>query len=214
MPKALSENQISFYRENGYLAPIAGIDAAEAAAMCEDLSVFEAEQNISPGNINMKGHLCFRRAYDLTFNDRILDAVEDLIGPNILAFASRFWIKKGNDGNYVSWHQDSAYFGLEPHELVTVWLAITDATRQMGCMKVIPGSHNGKTYVHDETFHKQNLLARGQVIREVEDSNYEYMALNAGEFSCHHERIIHGSDANETENDRIGLGIFYILQNG
>ena len=210
MPKALSENQISFYRENGYLAPIAGIDAAEAAAMCEDLSVFEAEQNISPGNINMKGHLCFRRAYDLTFNDRILDAVEDLIGPNILAFASRFWIKNGKDGNYVSWHQDSAYFGLEPHELVTVWLAITDATRQMGCMKVIPGSHNGKTYVHDETFHKQNLLARGQVIREVEDSNYEYMALNAGEFSCHHERIIHGSDANETENDRIGLGIFYI----
>ena len=71
--------------------------------------------------------------------------VEDLIGPNILAFASRFWIKGGQDGTYVSWHQDSAYFGLDPHELVTVWLALTDATPEMGCMKVIPGSHRDES---------------------------------------------------------------------
>lgn len=210
MPKILSQKQVEFYREKGFLAPLAGIDPADAAAMCEDLSVFEKEQGMSAGDINMKGHLCFRQAYNLTFNERVLDVVEDLIGPNILVFASRFWIKKGNDGNYVTWHQDSAYFGLEPNDLVTVWLALTEASPEMGCMKVIPKSHLGKTHAHEETFHKKNLLARGQAIPNIDDRAFEYMALKTGQFSCHHERIVHGSDANQSNNSRIGLGIFYI----
>ena len=93
------------------------------------------------------------RSFEFTFNQIILDVVEDLIGPNILAFASRFWIKKARDDAYVSWHQDSAYFGLEPHQLVTVWLAITEASEEMGCMKIIPESHLGPSKAHEETFH-------------------------------------------------------------
>ena len=210
MPKVLTREQIDFYGDNGYLAPLDGIDPALGAAMLEDLDAFEYAQGMSAGALSMKGHLCFRRSYDITFDGGILDVVEDLIGPNILVFASRFWIKKSNDGAYVSWHQDSAYFGLDPHDLVTVWLALSDATPEMGCMKVIPGSHLGKTYAHDETFHEKNLLARGQSIRDIDDSNFDYMALKAGQFSCHHERIVHGSDANDTADDRVGLGIFYI----
>ena len=211
MPKVLTEDQIEFYREQGYLAPLDGLDPSETAKMLDDLALFEREMNMSPGVLSIKAHLCFRRSYDFTFNDRILDVVEDLIGPNIMAFASRFWMKKANDGTYVSWHQDSAYFGLAPNELVTVWLALTDATPEMGCMKVVPGSHRGRAYEHDETFHEKNLLARGQSIRGLgDDVDYDYMALKAGQFSCHHERIVHGSDANETDGDRIGLGIFFI----
>jgi non-heme Fe2+,alpha-ketoglutarate-dependent halogenase len=208
--KALTEDQVTFYHENGYLAPLEGVSAAEAAAMRDDLAAFERAEGTSAGNINMKGHLCFRRSYDLTFAEPILDVVEDLIGPNILAFASRFWIKKGLDGNYVSWHQDSAYFGLEPHELVTVWLALSDATEEMGCMRVIPGSHRGEAYSHVETFHEKNLLARGQRIDGIDESKSVFMPLRAGQFSCHHERILHSSEPNRTPVDRIGLGIFYI----
>ena len=210
MPKGLTEDQIQFYRENGYLAPLDGIDPAEGARMCAELQAFERDQGFSAGNINMKGHLCFRRSYDLSFNERILDVVEDLIGPNILAFASRFWIKKGGDGNYVTWLQDSAYFGLDPNELVTVWLALTEASPDTGCMRVIPGSHRGKTYSHVETFADDNLLARGQSIENIDGDDAQYMALKAGQFSCHHERIVHGSDPNVTDGDRVGLGIFYI----
>ncbi len=208
--KALTEDQVEFYRENGFLAPFDGIAPDEAAAMRDDLAAFERAEGTSAGNINMKGHLCFRRSYDMTFQDRILDVVEDLIGPNIMAFATRFWIKKAQDGNYVSWHQDSAYFGLEPHELVTVWLALSDATEEMGCMRVIPGSHRGEAYSHVETFHDKNLLARGQRIDGIDESKAVYMPLKAGQFSCHHERILHASEPNETPVDRIGLGIFYI----
>lgn len=210
MPKVLSEEQIKHYRENGYLGQMDGIAPTEARAMLADLTAFTETHGISAGQLQMKGHLCFRRSYELTFNDRILDVVEDLIGPNLMAFASRFWIKGARDKSFVSWHQDSAYFGLEPHELVTVWLAITDATPEMGCMKVIPGSHRGKSYTHEETFAENNLLARGQVIHGVRNDDAVYLPLKQGQFSCHHERILHASDPNETEVDRIGLAVFFI----
>ena len=210
MPKVLTQEQIDSYRTDGYLAPMDGIDSADAAAMLEDLDAFEAANGISAGQLQMKGHLCFRRSYNFTFNPRILDVVEDLIGPNILSFASRFWIKGAQDGSHVTWHQDSAYFGLDPHELVTVWLAITDSTPDMGCMKVIPGSHRGAAYEHEETFAEDNLLARGQVIHGIDDRDAVYLPLKQGQFSCHHERILHASDPNDTQTTRIGLALFFI----
>ena len=210
MPKVLSEDQIDFFRETGFLSPYDGIDPTAAAAMCADLAAFEQSEGMCAGDINMKGHLCFSRAYEITANDQVLDVVEDLIGPNILAFASRFWVKKGNHGKFVSWHQDSAYFGLEPHDLVTAWVALTASTEEMGCMKVLPGSHLGETHSHTETFAKDNLLARGQVISGIDESKAVSMPLKVGQFSCHHERIVHGSEANSTPNDRIGMAIFYI----
>ncbi|PPR10060.1 MAG: hypothetical protein CFH41_02115 [Alphaproteobacteria bacterium MarineAlpha11_Bin1] len=209
MPKVLTDEQIAYYRENGYLVPFDGVSSTEAAAMCRDLDDFEREEGIRASEIIVKGHLCFRRSYEFSCNPNILDVVEDLIGPNIYALSSRFWMKPGQDGSFVSWHQDSAYFGLEPNQLVTVWLAITDSTPENGCVRVVPGTHNGDTYSHVETFDEKNLLARGQSIQEIDDSGAVDLVLRAGQFSCHHERIVHGSNPNETEHMRIGLGIFY-----
>ena len=210
MSGILTGDQVEFYRRTGYLAPFRGIDPGQARAMCADLDRFRRVTGVSAGDINMKGHLCFRRSYDFCFETRILDVVEDLIGPDILTFASRFWIKPGNDGSYVSWHQDSAYFGLEPHELVTVWLALTDSNPANGCLRVLPESHRGPAWAHVETFHEKNLLARGQSIEGIDDTGAVDLELKAGEFSCHHERIVHGSLPNGTAAPRIGLAIFYI----
>lgn len=210
MPNTLTPEQIDHYRETGYLLPFDGIDPDDARAMCADLERFARDQERSAGDINMKGHLCFRRSYEFCFASPILDVVEDLIGPDILAFAARFWIKPGRDGSYVSWHQDSAYFGLEPHDLVTVWLALTDSNSENGCMRVIPGSHLGKTHSHVETFHEKNLLARGQSIEGIDENSAVDLELGIGQFSCHHERIVHGSMPNGTDATRIGLAIFFI----
>jgi non-haem Fe2+, alpha-ketoglutarate-dependent halogenase len=209
MPKVLSDDQIAFYRENGYLAPFDGVDPPDAAAMCDDLDAFERDEGMRASEIIVKGHLCFRRSFEFSRHPAILDVVEDLIGPNIMTLSSRFWMKPGRDGSFVSWHQDSAYFGLDPHELVTVWLALTDSTPENGCVRVIPGSHLGKAYSHVETFDKKNLLARGQSIEEIDGSGAADLVLKAGQFSCHHERIVHGSAANDTDAMRIGIGIFY-----
>lgn len=209
MPKVLTEDQIAFYGENGYLAPFDGVDAADAAAMCDDLDAFERDEGMRASEIIVKGHLCFRRSFEFSRHPVILDVVEDLIGPNIMTLSSRFWMKPGRDGSFVSWHQDSAYFGLDPHELVTVWLALTDSTPENGCVRVIPGSHLGKAYSHVETFDEKNLLARGQSIEEIDESDAVDLTLRAGQFSCHHERIVHGSAANDSDAMRIGIGIFY-----
>ena len=206
----LSTEQISRYREQGYLAPFRGIEKSDATAMLHDLDVFHARTGGSAGNINVKGHLCFRRSYDLCFEPRILDVVEDLIGPDILAFGSRFWIKPGDDGSFVSWHQDSAYFGLEPHELVTVWLALTDSNSENGCVRVLPGTHLGTAHSHVETYQEKNLLARGQAITDVDASGAVDLVLEQGQFSCHHERIVHSSEPNRTSDPRIGVAFFYI----
>lgn len=210
MPGALSAEQVSFYEDNGYILPFEAMAPGEARAMLEDLDAFRRAHGRSAGEINLKGHLVFRRSYEMSRNPKVLDVVESLIGPNILVFASRFWIKPGSDGSYVSWHQDSAYFGLDPHDLVTVWLALTDSNPENGCLKMLPGSHRGKAHAHIETFNKKNLLARGQSIADIDETGAVELNLRAGQFSCHHERIVHGSDANRTASDRVGLGLFYI----
>ena len=210
MPKALTDDQIRFYRDNGFLTPCDGIDAADTEPMLRDLQDFEASQGYCVGTMNLKAHLCFRRSFELSSTPAILDVVEDLIGPNILVFASHFWIKPGDDATFVSWHQDSAYIGLDPHELVTVWLALTDSNPANGCMRMLPGTHLGETYAHTETYDEKNLLSRGQAIENIDDSNAADLILKAGQFSCHHERIIHGSNTNQTGKARVGLSFFYI----
>lgn len=206
----LTPDQVEFYRAQGYLAPFDCMSRDEAAAMVAEIDRFEREVGTSVGDINFKGHLCFRWSYELSCRAALLDAVEGLIGPNILVFASRFWIKGGGDGSYVSWHQDSAYFGLDPHELVTAWVALTDSNRGNGCMRVLPGSHTGPAFSHNETYDEKNLLARGQAIEGVDETGAVDLELEAGQFSLHHERIVHGSLPNETDRHRIGLALFFI----
>jgi len=210
MASVLSQDQIEFYRSNGFLSPFRALTPERAEWMRGQTDAFECDEGFSVGSLHFKGHLCFTWSYELARSPAILDVVEGVIGPNILAFASKFWIKKGGDGTFVSWHQDSAYFGLDPHEQVTAWVALTDANRTNGCMRVIPGSHRGPAHRHVETFERKNLLARGQRIDDVDESSAVDIELKIGEFSLHHEHAVHGSLANETGDARIGLALFYI----
>ena len=166
----------------------------------------------------LKGHLCFPEAWDLVREPRILDAAEDLIGPNILAFGSRFWVKPAGDGTFVSWHQDSAYFGCDPHDMITCWLALTPANRGNGCLRAMPGSHE-IGHEHDESHEnapgvapgeKKNMLGRGQNIPGLDESKAVHMELEQGQFSIHKERTAHASFPNNSGKIRIGYSFFLI----
>lgn len=210
MPKVLSQEQVDFYNAEGYLSPFPCVSRDEARAMRDQIGRFEREEGKSIAEFHFKSHLYLKWSYELSRSPAVLDVLEDLIGPNILVFASKFWIKGGRDGSYVSWHQDSAYFGLEPHDEITAWIALTDANVRNGCMKVLPGSHRAPAQTHVETYHEKNLLARGQAIEGLDDSRSVDMELEAGQFSLHNERTVHGSPPNDTDDVRIGLGLFYI----
>ncbi len=129
MPKVLTDDQIASFKREGYLFPIDGIDKEKCDDLLGAMNRFEDHQGINPGVFKLKGHLCLPETWDLIREPRILDAAEDIIGPNILAFGSRFWVKPAGDGSFVSWHQDSAYFGCDPHDMVTCWLALTPANK-------------------------------------------------------------------------------------
>ena len=111
----------------------------------------------------------------------------------------------------MSWHQDAAYWGLEPEEVVTAWVALSPSNAESGCMKVLPGSHFDSHIPHRDTFAANNLLTRGQEIAvDVDEARAVSMPLEPGEMSLHHIRLVHGSAPNHSADRRIGLAIRYL----
>jgi hypothetical protein len=209
--KFLSDAGVRQYREAGYYAPIRVLPTAEAGALRARLEAFEAGAGPLAGKLRQKSHLLFTWLNDVVRNARMLDAVEDLIGPDILCWGSSFFIKEPRNTAYVSWHQDSTYWGLEPPDIVTAWVALSDSTSQNGAMRVIPGSHLHEQIPHRDTFASDNLLSRGQEIMvDVDEREAVTLELAAGEMSLHHVRLIHGSEPNPSGLRRIGFAIRYI----
>jgi ectoine hydroxylase-related dioxygenase (phytanoyl-CoA dioxygenase family) len=161
-----------------------------------------------------KSHLLFVWLAELVRCRSILDAVEDLHGPDLLCWTTNFFIKEAADPAFVSWHQDSTYWGLSTPDVVTAWVAFTPATAANGAMEYIPGSHKLDQIPHRDTFAKHNLLTRGQeVMVEVDHSQRRIITLRPGEMSLHHVRLVHGSPPNPSNDRRIGFAIRYIPTN-
>ncbi len=212
MPKSLTEEQIAQYREQGYLAPLRVMPEDEALALRAALEIVEAGMG-GPlrGDLRHKTHLLFRFLADLVRHPRILDAIEDVLGPDLLCWISNFFIKEAADPAFVSWHQDSTYWGLSAPEVATAWVALTPSLAANGAMAVIPKSHKFDQLPHRDTFHRHNLLTRGQeVMVEVDESQAMPLNLRPGEMSLHHVRLVHGSPPNPSLDRRIGFAIRYI----
>ncbi|HKY93866.1 MAG TPA: phytanoyl-CoA dioxygenase family protein [Kiloniellales bacterium] len=202
---------VAFYAEHGYLAPIAVLTPEEATRFRSCLERFEAEHPDRKELLRDKTHLALRWADELIRHPRILDAVEQILGPDILCWSSEFFIKDAQDRKFVSWHQDSTYWGLEPPEVLTAWVALTDSMSANGAMRVIPGSHRIDQVPHRDTFAGDNLLSRGQeVALEMDESRAIALELQPGEMSLHHVRLIHGSEPNPSQRRRVGFAIRYL----
>jgi non-heme Fe2+,alpha-ketoglutarate-dependent halogenase len=213
MGKKLTAAQIDQYHRDGYVYPIDAFGAEQARCYRAAMEKFEAAQSteLTKGH-NFKPHLLFTWVDEIVHHPAILDAVEDLIGPNIRLFHLSVWPKNAGDPAYVSWHQDATYFGLEPAVQVTAWVALTEASINAGCMEVIPGSHKLGQLSHAERVDaKHNLLSRGQTITvDFDKSRTAFMPVSAGQFSLHHTHLVHNSRPNFTDDRRIGLGLSYI----
>jgi len=210
--KLLEPSAVDAYRRDGYYSPVRVMPADEAHEYRQALEAHEAKSGQPlQGNWRHKTHLLFTWADALVHHPKVLDAVEDAIGPDILCWTTNFFIKEANSPGFVSWHQDSTYWGLEPDDVITAWVAFTDVTEDNGYMQVIPGSHKVDQLPHIDTFHKDNLLSRGQEIAvKVDTTKAVGLAMSAGEMSLHHIKLVHGSAANRTDDRRIGFAMRYI----
>ena len=212
MSKILSDAAVAAYRRDGYYFPLRAMDASRAGEYRRRLEAHEARTGAPlQGNWRHKTHLLFTWADELVHHPTILDAVEDVIGPNILCWTTNFFIKEPESAGFVSWHQDATYWGLEPDDVVTAWVGFTKSDLESGCMRVIPGSHTKSQLPHVDTFHRDNLLSRGQEIAvEVDESKAVDVVLAPGEFSLHHIKLVHGSAPNRSSDRRIGYALRYI----
>jgi hypothetical protein len=204
--KVLSAAQVEAFERDGFLSPLRAISAAEAAGYRRRLEAYEAETGQpTDDTLHMKPHIYFQWLWELSKSPAIVGAFEDLIGPDFLVLASRFWTKDARDRKFVTWHQDCTYFGLDPELLVTAWLALTPVTSQNGCMRVLPGTHKGGIRRHVETRHKDNMLSRGQRVEDLDASVAREVLLEPGEFSLHHGVVLHSSEPNLSDDRRIGF---------
>ena len=208
----LTPQQVDAYRRDGCVFPVRVMSAQQAAHYRGCLQVHEEAAGLPlQGNYRHKTHLLFTWADELVHNPDILDAVEGVLGPDLLCWTTTFFIKEADSPGFVSWHQDSTYWGLDSDEVLTAWVAFTDSQPESGYMQFIPGSHKIDQLPHLDTYHRDNLLSRGQEIAvEVDKLKAVGIGLRAGEMSMHHIKLVHGSGANGSQDRRIGLAIRYI----
>ncbi len=208
----LSGTQLSQFDSDGYVSPIPVLSVAEANDLRRELEAVEARQNgaLYPEQ-RSKSFLLFKWLNDLVRDARILDPVEQLIGPDILLWNTIFWIKEAGAKNFVSWHQDTKYWGLSSDKVVTAWIALSPASIKAGCMRVMPGTHRGETLSHEDRYHADNMLTRGQEISaDLDETKAEFMPLDVGQMSIHSYRLAHSSGPNETDDRRIGVSMHYL----
>jgi hypothetical protein len=200
------------FREQGFVAPVPVLPPREAERYRQRLEKACAIQPETAQRVlKMKSHLVFGCLDELVRLPAILDAVEAVLGPDILVWTSSMFAKNPASPDFVSWHQDLTYWGLDPPDVVTAWLALTESTPANGCMRVVPGTHKADIVAHRDTFAPHNMLSRGQEVAvEVDEAAAVDLALNPGEMSLHHVKIVHGSHPNSSPQPRIGFAIRFI----
>jgi non-haem Fe2+, alpha-ketoglutarate-dependent halogenase len=210
--KQLAPETVEAYKRDGILFPLRVMDEAAAAGMRAKVEALAAAEGGKLSRAtNQKPHLLLPWLADLVRHPAVLDPVEDILGPNILCWASGFFWKQPRDPAFISWHQDSTYWGLSHADIVTAWIALTPSTPESGCMQVVPGTHHREQVAHKDTFAENNLLSRGQEIAvEVDPEDVVDVVLQPGEMSLHHVRLFHGSEPNRSAEPRIGFAVRYI----
>ena len=213
MPKLLSDTQVTRYKTDGFLHPVDVMSSEYAQRYLRELEASESLQGkLLVKGSNFKPHLIFKWADELAHHPKILDAVEDLIGPDIRILSSTVFPKKPGDGAFVGWHQDGTYFALEPDDVqVAAWVALSDAPVESGCMEMAVGSHRLGQLSHAEISSDKHMLSMGQTVNApFQSEKTAYMPLQAGQISLHHTHTVHRSGPNTTSFRRVGVTLTYV----
>ncbi len=196
------------YEQDGYVSGVKLLSPEEANHHRQKLETAEADF----GNMHYKSkiHTLLTSPLEIAIMPSILDIVEQIIGPDILLYNATYIIKEPNTPSHVSWHQDLTFWGLSHDDQVTLWLALSPATQESGCMRMIPGSHTKGVYKHEATEDETNVLLQGQTIQGVDESKAVICPLATGEASFHHGWTMHASMPNNSNDRRIGLNVQYL----
>lgn len=210
--KLLTEQQVKQYHDEGATHPIRVFPKERAAQYLVALEEGEARFGADFAKVlRTKAHLSLKWVDELIHDPAVLDAVEDIIGPDIRLYNLTVWKKNARDASFVGWHQDSTYFPLDPAVQITAWIALTDSVEENGNVKYVAGSHKLGQLKHADAPGTGSLLSKGQhIVEPFDSSDVRSINLQPGEMSLHHTRLAHYSEPNNSSRRRIGLGASYI----
>ncbi len=210
----ISESDIAAaYARDGFYFPLQAMAHEAARRYRRELERIESRYRGDEYKVAWAGHVDFVLPFvdEITRLPSILEPVQAILGPDLLVWGTNFFVKEPRSPEFVSWHQDLTYWGLDDIAEVTAWVALSPATRESGCMRFIPGTHEGDIVAHRDTFDEANLLTRGQEIAvPVDEDKAVDIVLETGQMSLHHGRMFHASRPNRSSDRRIGLAIRYI----
>ena len=211
MGKILSTEASEQFHRDGYCFPLSVLTPGQADDYRSRLEAFEARQGeVLSGSYRHKTHLLFKWVNELMRHPIMLDAVEDLLGPDLLCWNTNFFIKEPRMPAFISWHQDATYWGLGGEDVVSAWVALSPSKPDSGCMRVMPGTHT-RQLEHIDSDAEHNVVARGQTIaRELDEARAVDLILKPGEISLHHILIAHSSPPNSSNERRIGVAFRYV----
>lgn len=212
MAATLTDEQVACYREAGFVGPVPVMTNDRAATYLATLSAHENDRGYGfTREERRKPHLLFSWLDEIAHHPPVLDAVQDLIGPNILLVSSSLFIKEPHTTSYIGWHQDATYWTLSPMTVVTAWVALSASHCGNGCMQMASGTHRAGSLPHVETDDENNVLSKRQNIREgIDPSQVADVVLEPGEMSLHDFNIAHCSGANPSNERRVGFAMRYI----
>ena len=211
-PKKLTRAQIQYFNEKGYIFPLDVFTKKEVEA---NRAYFDKlmgrAQAAGKNSYSINGwHRSCKGIYDLLVDNRILDYVEDLLGPNLVSRMTHYFSKMPGDGKKVAFHQDASYWPLTPSKTVTVWLAIDDVDLANAPMEVIPGSHRHGQIPFERSRPEENNVL-GQSVHHAEKFGDPVpLIMKAGQISIHSDLLLHGSRPNTSQRRRCGLTLRYM----
>jgi non-heme Fe2+,alpha-ketoglutarate-dependent halogenase len=208
----LTRQQIEQYERDGVVFPVRVFSAAEAARFRGALDSLSDKCGEGALKRFDNLHLFFGWAYELVTHDALLNAVEAVLGGDLLVEATVVFYKPPRDASYVSWHQDSLYSGWHLTPSTSAWIALTPSVRANGCVRVVPGSHKRGLLEHQIIRDDPNLMNRRgeRVEMAVDEAEALDLVLQPGEMSLHHSNIVHGSNPNSSDEPRVGFIVRFV----
>jgi Phytanoyl-CoA dioxygenase (PhyH) len=202
MSNLLTDAQRIGFDKDGLAFPIRVLSSAEVDRYRAACDALETHLGGKPRTIEVRQmHLHFRWAYELATHPRILDAVEELLGPDLLVWATELFAKHARD-EFVSvgWHRDRPYMGFAG-PVATAWVALGQSSAANGCMRAMPRSTAPPIHAGACTSRPNSSAFERQAID---------VALQPGEMSLHDAEVLHGSGPNQSGEKRVGFVIRFI----
>ncbi|MCB1486557.1 MAG: phytanoyl-CoA dioxygenase family protein [Bauldia sp.] len=222
MAGSLTPSQIEAFKRDGCVFPITVFDDDEIARFSSAFEDYIAANRLQDPTLPpaerekalIFPHLRLDWVYDIVTHPRVADAMESILGPDVMMWDAKLFPKAPRSTSFVAWHQDGAYMPMEPIDhVVTAWIALSPSIKANGAMQVVPGTHANGQIPHVKTFAKENLLSYGQKLEgaDVTSDKVVDVELQPGQMSIHHMFVVHGSPPNYSDQARLGISVNYLV---